>query len=94
MSTPEERAQQLAVQSDAAWIRDWRHTESYDVYLRHLDAAIAGWVERVLAGDAQQFLYLKGLVDGLRIARNLPQTIEMNAKRLVSLPTAPKVISP
>lgn len=82
--TPDERAQILVAQSDAALMRDWRYTQAHDVYIRHLDAALAGWTERLLAGDAQQFPYLRGVIEGLRIARQLPATIEAHAKRVAA----------
>jgi hypothetical protein len=86
MMSHQEQAERQHILSDAAVMRDWRGTAAHDVWVRHQDALIQQAVERILACDQQQFPHLKGLVEGLRTARSLPQHIEFTARRVAQYP--------
>lgn len=86
----QENAERAQIKSDAGCMREWQGSVAHDVYMRHLDALLHDAINAVLNGDQQQFPYLKGIVAGLRHARNLPQTIERTAERVTTFPRAQK----
>ena len=74
--TDREYAAYLAQQDTAAgWLREVRRTEGWTHYDQALAARITEETELMLQGVVEKFEYRKGLIEGLRIARALPDHV-------------------
>ena len=66
--------------SDYEHLREWQDTESYDVWMRHCDKLLADAVASVIGGTRDTFDERKGVVTGIRLARNILEQAQMDVE--------------
>lgn len=71
------RAQQNA---NASRMRALKGLDEWRAYVAHLDGRIMEETERLVQGKVEQFDYLKGLIEGLRMAKALPDLVIAHAE--------------
>lgn len=80
MTDQEWKAYQAQQNTAAAWMREVQRTEGWRHYEEFLLARIAEETELMLQGDITKFEYRKGLIEGLRVAKALPDLIIAQAE--------------
>lgn len=81
MMTPHDWKVQVAHQEAIArCMSEIRHTEGWQMLVRQLDDRMAEQTELMLQGGVDKFEYRKGLIEGLRVARALPDLLIAQAE--------------
>ena len=67
------KAELLRLSNEAALMQELQRSPMGECVVAHLDGQILDTTERMLRGKMDDFLYYKGLIEGLRLARGLPE---------------------
>lgn len=72
---PVEAADLIAIQADAAIMRELLHSDLWRAFLRHAEWELEAWKDRTLSESDKEFQYNKGCYEGMLAMIRLPDKI-------------------